>query len=95
MEWEAPAPKVRRKLHRLGDRQLRVVEFDRGLEHPDWCATGHIGYVLEGRLGLEFDGTTIEIAEGDGFIIPDGEATRHRPVPLSDRVRLVLCEEVP
>jgi quercetin dioxygenase-like cupin family protein len=95
MDWESTAPKVRRKLHQVADRQLRVVEFGRGLEHPEWCQTGHIGYVLQGELRLEFEGGTLEIGPGDGFVIPDGEASRHRPVPLTDRVLLILSEQVP
>ena len=94
MDWENPGPKVRRKLHKVADRQLRVVEFEKDLEHPEWCRTGHIGYVLQGTLKLEFEGGTLEIGPGDGFVIPDGEASRHRPVPLTDRVRLVLSEQV-
>jgi quercetin dioxygenase-like cupin family protein len=94
MDWESAAPKVRRKLHRVGNRQLRVVEFEKDLEHPEWCRTGHVGYLLQGRLALEFEGETLEIGPGDGFIIPDGEASRHRPVPLTDRVLLVLSEQV-
>lgn len=95
MGWESPAPKVRRKLHRVGKRQLRVVEFEKDLEHPEWCRTGHIGYVLQGKLVLEFEGGALEIGPGDGFIIPDGDGSRHRPVPLTDRVLLVLSERVP
>ena len=94
MDWESPAPKVRRKLHRVGNRQLRIVEFEKGLEHPEWCETGHVGYILEGRMALEFDGGTLEIGPGDGFNIPDGRARRHRPVPLTERVVLVLSEQV-
>ena len=95
MDWESPAPKVRRKLHRVGNRQLRVVEFAEGLEHPEWCQVGHIGYVLEGRLALEFEEQTVELGPGEGFIIPDGEGSQHRPVPLTPRVLLVLSEQLP
>jgi quercetin dioxygenase-like cupin family protein len=79
----------------VGNRQLRVVEFERGLEHPEWCQVGHVGCVLEGRLGLEFDDETVELEPGDGFIIPDGRASRHRPVPLTAHVLLLLSEQLP
>jgi quercetin dioxygenase-like cupin family protein len=94
MEWESPAQKVRRKLHQNVDRQLRIVEFAQGLEHPEWCETGHIGYVLEGTMALEFDDQTVEVGPGEGFIIPDGPSHRHRPIPLTDHVRLVLSEQL-
>ncbi len=92
MDWESVAPNVRRKLHRVGRCQLRVVEFQKGLEHPEWCEVGHTGYLLQGSLALEFDGRTLEIGPGDGFVIPTGKANRHRPVPLTDRVVLILSE---
>ncbi|MBN2563587.1 MAG: cupin domain-containing protein [Phycisphaerae bacterium] len=95
MDWESPAPKVRRKLHCVGDRQLRVVEFEQGLEHPEWCQVGHVGYVLEGRLGLEFEDETVELGPGDGFVVPDGRASQHRPVPRTSHVLLVLSEQLP
>ncbi len=94
MNWESSTPKVRQKLHRVGDQQLRVVEFERGLEHPAWCERGHIGYILQGKLALEFDEETLEFGEGEGFIIPDGKANRHRPVPLTEHVLLILSERV-
>jgi quercetin dioxygenase-like cupin family protein len=93
MEWDSAAPGVRRKLHKAGDRQLRVVELGPGFEHPEWCETGHIGYVLEGRLALEFDNETFELATGDGFLIPQGHPTRHRPILRTDRVVLLLSEQ--
>jgi len=94
MDWESPAPKVRRKLHRVGDRQVRIVEFARGLDHPEWCELGHVGYVLDGRLALEFDDETLELEQGDGFVIPEGRTSRHRPIPLTETVLLLLSEQV-
>jgi quercetin dioxygenase-like cupin family protein len=93
MDWDSPTSKVRRKLHRVGNQQLRLVELEKGLEHPEWCQTGHVGYVLEGRLALEFDRETLELGPGDGFILPEGKACRHRPEPLTDRVVLLLSEK--
>jgi len=51
--------------------------------------------VLEGTLAIEFDHETLEYRAGDGLILPAGETARHRPVPVSDHVLLVLCEDVP
>lgn len=94
MDWESPGPCVRQKLHTVADRQLRVVEFLKDLKHPEWCRKGHVGFVLEGELRLEFESGVLEIGPGDGFIIPDGDAEGHRPVPLTDRVVAVLSEKV-
>ena len=94
LEWTSPQPKVRAKARQLGARRLRLVEFRHGMEHPEWCTVGHVGYVLEGRLAIQFDDQTIELKPGDGLIIPEGEASRHRPAPLTDHVLVLLSEVV-
>ncbi len=92
MEWESPADRFRQKVRELQGGRIRLVEYLRGMEHPEWCTKGHAGYVLEGRLILEFDGGPVELAPGDGLIIPAGTDYRHRPKPATDRVALVLFE---
>jgi quercetin dioxygenase-like cupin family protein len=94
LPWETPAKYVRQKTRTLTGKKLRLVEFSMGLEHPEWCLKGHVGYVLDGTLAIEFDHGTIEYRAGDGLILPSGEGDRHRPVPVSERVLLVLCEDV-
>ena len=93
--WEIPAEHVRQKTHVLAGKKLRLVQFAKGLEHPEWCLKGHVGYVLEGTLAIEFDHETVEFSAGDGMILPAGQADRHRPVPVSERVLLLLCEDAP
>ena len=83
MEWASPAPHVRQKAQELGGQRIRLLELSRGLEHPEWCLAGHVGYVLEGEFALEFDDGTVELKPGDGFILPAGQAGRHRPAPHS------------
>ncbi len=56
ISWERPAPGVRHKLHSEGGRRLRLVEFSKDSTEADWCERGHIGYVLEGELEVEFRG---------------------------------------
>lgn len=92
IDWVSPAEHVRQKAHSVAGQQIRVVEFTRGMQHPEWCLKGHFGYVLEGKLEIEFDTGTIELNPGDGMIIPAGETYRHRPKPVSDRVLMLLCE---
>ncbi len=92
LDWDSPQDHVRVKERVLGKRRLRIVEWTRGMQHPDWCTAGHVGYVLEGRCAIEFEGGTVELAAGDGLVIPDGAQTRHRPIPISERVVLILSE---
>ncbi|MHC4707131.1 MAG: hypothetical protein ACYS8I_08610, partial [Planctomycetota bacterium] len=42
-----------------GGRKLRLVEFSKEFVEPDWCSRGHIGYVLEGQMEVNFDGKVI------------------------------------
>ena len=39
----------------------------------EWCQARHVGFVISGRLGIEFaDGTSAEFGPGDVFDIPPG-----------------------
>ena len=39
----------------------------------EWCQARHVGFVVSGKLGVEFsDGTHLEIGPGDVFDIPPG-----------------------
>jgi len=92
LPWQAPARGIRYKAHEQDGVRVRLIEFEAGLDHPEWCVTGHTAYVLEGRLELRFDEHTEVYEPGDMLLIPDGEAHRHVPVPLTARVRLVSVE---
>ena len=93
MPWEISAQGVRYKVYGEGSSQLRLLEFGKDLDHPNWCVTGHIGYVVEGIMEVEFDDQTITLREGDGMYFPAGDRDRHRPKALTDKVRLILVEE--
>ncbi|MFZ5868084.1 MAG: cupin domain-containing protein [Thermodesulfobacteriota bacterium] len=92
--WETPAQGVRAKILKQDGKQLRLVEFTREFVEPDWCQKGHFGYVLEGQLEIDFDGTRVLFAQGDGVFIPPGEAHKHMARVLTDVVRLILVEDV-
>ncbi len=75
LEWQAGShPLERKKLGSLGGAVL--LRFEPGFADPSWCANGHSGYVLEGRLRLELEDTWMDMDAGDGFIVDAG--TRHR-----------------
>ena len=93
-EWEAPAPGVRMKAHRGPGVQLRLVEFSTGFVEADWCTRGHVGYVLDGRMEVDFDGTLEVFQAGDGLVIPASDAHRHKAKILTDTVSLFLVERV-
>jgi len=94
LQWESPAEGVRYKLVRRGSIQLRLVEFTPALSHPEWCTLGHTGYLLEGEMEVRFGEETIRYSAGDGILIPSGDAHKHIPRPISEKVRFISVEEV-
>jgi mannose-6-phosphate isomerase-like protein (cupin superfamily) len=94
LPWETHTSGVRFKAHAMGTRQLRLLELTPALDHPHWCETGHVGYVVEGELAIEFAGESLIFRAGDGVSIPPGPTDRHRPRAISERVRLIFVEEI-
>jgi quercetin dioxygenase-like cupin family protein len=94
LPWESPVPGVRQKIVLQDNRKLRLVEFSDQLREPDWCRKGHLGYVLEGRLTIDFHGRIVAYQAGDGLCIPPGEEHRHRAnVAPGEKAVMVLVEE--
>jgi len=94
MAWERPMVGVRFKAYEQGRRKLRLVEFGKEFVEPDWCTKGHIGYILEGQLKIDFDGKVIVFGPGDGVFIPAGKKHKHKGRVLTDKVKTILVEDV-
>jgi ethanolamine utilization protein EutQ (cupin superfamily) len=92
--WETPGVGARSKAHQDGGKRLRLLELTREFSEPDWCLKGHIGYVLEGRLEVDFSGHVVAFGPGDGVFIPPGEGHKHKAKALTESVTLILVEEV-
>ena len=92
--WECPMKGVRFKAFNQDGRRLRLVEFSKEFVEPDWCVKGHIGYVLDGEMEIDFDGEIVHIGPGDGVFIPPGEEHKHIGKVLTDVARLILVEDV-
>ena len=93
MPWQTPAAGVRFKYYEKNGRKLRFAEFRREFTESDWCIKGHIGYVLEGRMEIDFDGRVVLFEAGDGLFIPAGQEHKHKGKVLTDVVRLLLVED--
>jgi len=93
MEWEVPADGIRFKAFEQGGRKLRLVEFAKEFVEPDWCVHGHIGYILEGQMEIDFDGEKKVFGPGDGVFIPAGEEHKHKGSVLTDTVKAILVED--
>ncbi len=93
IEWEKPFEGVKCKIYKQGDKQLRLVEYSKGMP-PHWCEKGHYGYILDGKFEIEYQNEKIIYQAGDGVFIPDGEKHKHRAKVLSDFVKVIFVENV-
>ncbi len=94
MPWESPADGIRFKAFERNARKLRLVEFSKEFIEPDWCTKGHIGYILEGQMEIDFDGDKEVFGPGDGVFIPTGQEHKHKDRILTDKVKAILVEDV-
>jgi hypothetical protein len=92
LHWEESAPDLKVKTFIQDNNKVRLLQLSKGLIHPDFCYTGHIGYVIEGIIDIDFNGNIIRFNEGDVLLIRDGETDKHIPIPISDTVILLLIE---
>lgn len=94
MPWECPATGIRQKAIMKDDEIIRLVEFSDSYVEAEWCTKGHIGYVLEGRIFINFESTEIEFKTGDGLFIPAGEENKHKgSIRKEEKALLVLFEK--
>ncbi len=93
LRWETPAAGVRFKAFRQDNRKVRLVEYTRQFAEKDWCVKGHVGYVIEGRLEIDFNGRVLAYNPGDAIMIPAGEEHRHKARILTERAVVFLTED--
>ncbi len=77
-----------------GQQQLRLVEFQKGFQEHGWCEQGHVGYVVEGTLNIEFPDRTVPAHVGDAVLIPAGHQARHRAQVVGESAQLIFFENV-
>lgn len=94
MRWEQPATGMRVKAYEQDGQRLRLVEFTRDFVEPEWCTKGHIGYVLEGEMAVDFHGQVVTFRAGDGLFIPPGDKHGHKARVLTDTARVFLVEMI-
>ena len=92
--WEIPANGVRSKAYKQNGKQVRFVEFTDKHVETDWCKKGHIVYILEGKLEVNFDGNVVVFNTGDGLFIPAGEKDKHIGRALTKIVRMLFVEDI-
>jgi hypothetical protein len=93
LPWQSQLAGARYKVYAREGRRLRLVEFSHGFAESDWCLKGHIGYVLEGEMDVDFSGDLVHFSAGDGICISAGPESKHMVRVLSNVVRVVLVED--
>ena len=94
IQGDTPAPGVRSKVVVIHGKKIRLVEFTKEFIEPDWCKKGHIGYILEGHLEIDFNGNIVVFNPGDALCIPEGERHKHRAQTISDVVKIFLIDDI-
>ena len=93
IEWESPVNGIRFKAYEQKGRKLRLVEFLKEFVESDWCTKGHIGYILEGQMEIDFNGKKEIFGPGDGVFIPSGEKYKHKGKVLTEKFKVILVED--
>lgn len=93
LPWQDGLPGARSKIYREGPKQIRLLELSSDFVEPDWCEKGHAGFVLEGKLEVDFEGHIVVYPEGTGICIPAGRASAHKARSLTPTTHLMLVED--
>ena len=92
MPWQAPAPGIRFKAYEHNGQRLRLAEFTKEFVEADWCTKGHVGYVLEGVIEVDFHKRQEVFVAGDGLFIPPGTEHGHKAHAVTNSVTLILVD---
>ena len=95
ISWQYPAEGVMQKLIKTDSQQIRLVRFDDTFFEIDWCEKEHIGYVIKGKMTIDFIGQLITYSEGDLLMISNGKENKHKAhIEKGDFVELILFEPI-
>ena len=94
ISWDTRSAGMRVKRIFQDGRQMRLIEIKPDAGEANWCEEGHVGYILQGSLETDIDGTIERLSAGDGMIIPSGKIYRHKSKAVGGVVRLILIDNV-
>lgn len=94
LPWEAHIDDVRSKTYIHDNKQVRLVEITDRFVETEWCNKGHIGYILEGQLEVNFNGNIVIFNKGDGLFILAGEKDKHMGRAITNVVRIIFVEDI-
>lgn len=95
MDWEILGAGVKQKQVLSCSQRLRLLRFDDAFVEGEWCIKGHVGYVIEGDLTIQFAGIDVSYKAGDVLVISSGESNKHKAkIRKGKFVELFLVEQV-
>ncbi len=95
MPWETPHKGVAQKVYIEDTNRLRLLRFNDDFMEEDWCLNGHVGFVVEGEMNVDFNGEMTVYKKGDGLWIPAGENSKHKVIMEKGKeVLLILFESL-
>lgn len=95
LDWEKPSKGVEQKIYSEEDKRIRLLKFKDNFVEEEWCTNGHIGYVIEGEMKIDFNGEIKSYKKGDGLWINNGKKSKHKVIiSKGKQVILILFESI-
>jgi len=93
LDWEIIQMGMEQKFHSNNNKFLRLVRISHTFTETAWCLKNHIGFILKGKMKIDFNGLIKEYKEGDGLWIEQGADSKHKVTFNKDEiVELILFE---
>ena len=80
------APKI---IAEMNDYQFKLVKIKGDFVWHDHCDTDEVFIVIEGKMSIEFENETVELNEGEMYVVPKG--VKHKPYSETE-CKLMLVE---
>ena len=94
MPWDCPRQGHQQKVILREKQKLRLLRFSDDFVEEHWCTNGHIGFVVDGEMTIDFNGSSSHYKKGDALWIESGEAEKHKVLIAKGKfVELILFEE--
>ncbi len=93
LEWTSPIQGVRHKSIDQNDMRIRLVEYSKDMP-LHWCEQGHYGYLISGRMEIEYKKEKVSYKPGDGIFIPDGPDHGHRGRVITGKAVVFFVEKL-
>lgn len=95
IKWEKPQKGIKQKSFTKANKRIRLVRFTADFEEAHWCTKGHVGFVTQGNLRVEFEDKTIIFSKGNALWISEGEDFKHKvKMQTPNTAEVILFEEI-